>query len=191
MENDKMEISDRELIQEYAAGNLDAFHIFYGKYKDSLFTFIKNRSGNEADDIFQMAFIKFIDAVSDREIKNPKSYLFQIAMNLIRNKYRETKVVSLSDNFDLPDVEVDEDDFPVSEMEVKESLQELAKSKPAFYEVLHLHIFEKMTFEEIGKLIQKNRDTAASRYRYAINFLKKKLRKDPAEKTAQDILLEV
>ena len=183
-------MSDRELIQEYANGNLDAFHIFYGKYKDSLFTFIKNRSGNDAEDIFQLAFIKFINAASNRKIENPKSYLFQIAMNLIRNKQRKTKVVSLSDNFDLPDVEQDEDDFPVTEIEVKESLQELAKIKPLLYEVLHLHIFEKMTFEEIGKMIRKNRDTAASRYRYAINFLKKKLRKDPAETHTQNMFLE-
>lgn len=185
-----MKLTDRELIRQYANGDLDAFHLFYGRYKDSLFTFIKNRSGKEAEDLFQITFIKFIDAAVQKEITNPKSYLFQIAMNLIRNKSRETKVVNLSDEFDLPAQETEADDYPVTEEEMKKSLQELAQEKPAFYEVLHLKIYENMTFEEIAKLVCKNRDTVASRYRYAVNYLKKKLNTKLPQKQNDGLLLE-
>ncbi|MBT5421080.1 MAG: hypothetical protein HOK80_09320, partial [Candidatus Cloacimonetes bacterium] len=52
------------------------------------------------------------------------------------------------------------------------------QEKPLLHDVLHLHIFSKMTFEEIGKLKEISRDTIASRYRYALNYLRKFLQND-------------
>ena len=172
-----MKWTDVELMTVYRSGNLDAFHEFYGRYKDALFTFLHNRCREEVSDLFQETFIKFIDAVAQKEITNPKAYLFQIAMNLIRNTGRKAKVVSLSDEFDIPDQEIEEDEL-VSEEVLKESLSLLAREKPLFYDVLHLHIFGKMTFEEIGKIKEKSKDTIASRYRYAIHYLRKFLQKN-------------
>jgi len=156
---------------------MDAFQIFYGKYKDPLYTFLHNRSREDARDIFQETFIKFIDTVAQKEITNPKAYLFQIAMNLVRNTSRKAKVISLSDEFDIPDIETEEDEL-ISEETFKESLSYLAKEKPLLYDVLHLHIFGKMTFEEIGKIKEISKDTIASRYRYALNYLRKFLQND-------------
>lgn len=163
-------MTDRELIWEYANGNLDTFHVFYGRYKDALYTFLHNRCREEAGDLFQETFVRFIDAAAQKEITNPKAYLFQIALNLIRNLGRKAKVISLSAEFDLPEPENEEE--PVNEEVLKESLAELAKEKPLFYDVLHLHIFGEMTFEEIGKLKEMSKDTIASRYRYAIHYLR-------------------
>jgi len=178
-----MKWSDAELVMEYRSGNLDAFHIFYERYKDALFTFLYNRCREEANDIFQETFMRFIDAAKKKKIEKPKSYLFQIAMNLIKNQGRKAKVVALSDEFDLPDENEDQEEI-IDEETLQASLKELAKEKPLFYDVLHLHIFAKMTFEEIGKLKEKSKDTIASRYRYAIHFLKKIL-KDEYDKTKE------
>ena len=98
-------MTDKELLKEYVDGNLDAFQIFYDRYKDSLYTFLKNRSGEGADDLFQETFIKFIDAIARREVHNPKAYLFQIAMNLVRNSGRKAKVIQLDTDIDIPDEE--------------------------------------------------------------------------------------
>ncbi len=43
-------------------------------------------------------------------------------------------------------------------------------------EVLVLKIFEEMTFEEIAELLRISQDTAASRYRYALEKLRKQLK---------------
>lgn len=166
-----MNRTDVELIRAYKGGDLDAFQQFYTKHKDALYTFLYNRCREEASDLFQDTFAKFIDAASKKNLTNPKAYLFQIAMNLIRNTSRKAKVISLSDEFDIPDIENEEIES-VSEEEFKESLSNLAKDKPLFYDVLHLHIFGKMTFEEIGKLKEISKDTIASRYRYAIKYLR-------------------
>ena len=172
-----MKRTDKDLIAAYRRGDMDAFQIFYGKYKDALYTFLHNRSRENASDLFQETFIKFIDAATQKEIINPKAYLFQIAMNLVRNSSRKAKVISLSDEFDIPDNEIEED-VQVSEDIFKESLSCLAKEKPFLYDVLHLHIFGKMTFEEIGKIKEISKDTIASRYRYALKFLRKFLQND-------------
>ena len=169
-------MTDKELLVEYLNGNMNAFHTFYEKYKDSLYTFLKNRSEENAADLFQETFVRFIDALTKKEINKPKSYLFQIAMNLLRNRSRQAKIILLSPEYDVPDQETEEEDeFPVKEEELKLSLLKLAKEKPEFYDVLHLHIFEKMTFDQISDLKQQNRNTISSRYRYAIHYLRKLL----------------
>jgi RNA polymerase sigma factor (sigma-70 family) len=168
---------DSELIAAFRVGDMDAFQVFYGRHKDSLYTFLYNRCKDDANDIFQETFMKFIDAASKKELTNPKAYLFQIAMNLVRNLSRKAKVISLSDDFDIPDIG-DEEDEIVSEGSFKDSLSHLAKDKPLLYDVLHLHIFSKMTFEEIGKLKEISRDTIASRYRYALKFIRKFLQNE-------------
>jgi len=166
-----MDWTDVELMAAYRSGDMDAFQIFYGRHKDSLYTFLHNRCREEASDLFQETFLKFIDVAAKKNLTNPKAYLFQIAMNLVRNTSRKAKIISLSDEFDIPDIENEEIES-VSEEEFKELLSSLAKDKPLFYDVLHLHIFGKMTFEEIGKLKEISKDTIASRYRYALKYLK-------------------
>ena len=172
-----MKWSDIELISAYRSGDMDAFQIFYGRHKDALYTFLHNRCREDASDLFQETFMKFIDAAAQKEITNPKAYLFQIAMNLVRNTSRKAKVISLNDEFDIPDIETEENEL-ISEETFKESLSYLAKEKPLLYDVLHLHIFGKMTFEEIGKMKEKSKDTIGSRYRYALKFLRKLLQND-------------
>lgn len=169
-------MTDKELLKEYVEGNLDAFQIFYERYKDSLYTFLKNRSDEGADDFFQETFIKFIDAIARREVHNPKAYLFQIAMNLVRNSGRKAKIIQLDTDIDIPDEEEEENEYPVDEKELHNSLAELANDKPDFYEVLHLHIFEKMTFDQISDIKKRNRNTVTSQYRYALHYLKKLLK---------------
>ncbi|MCF7793841.1 MAG: sigma-70 family RNA polymerase sigma factor [Candidatus Cloacimonetes bacterium] len=172
-----MKRKDVQLIEDYRSGNLDAFNIFYNRYKDVLYTFLYNRSRKDANDLFQETFKKFIDAVSKRKINNPKSYLFQIGINLVRKQSRKAKVISLSDEFDLPD-ENEEKEEIVNEKDLQLSLAKLADKKPLFYDVLNLHIFGKMTFAEIGKIIQESSNTIASRYRYAIHYLKQYLQEE-------------
>ncbi len=176
-ERKKMKRTDQDLIAAYRSGDMDAFQIFYGRHKDALYTFLYNRCREDASDLFQETFIKFIASAAKKELVNPKAYLFQIAMNLVRNTSRKAKIISLSDEFDIPDIETEEGE-QASEETFKESLSYLAKEKPLLYDVLHLHVFGKMTFEEIGRLKEKSKDTIASRYRYALNYLRKFLKND-------------
>jgi RNA polymerase sigma factor (sigma-70 family) len=172
-------MDEYNLILDYKNGDLTAFEEFYRLTRDSLYTFLYNRRVSDVDDLFQETFIRFIDAVNEREIKNPRGYLFKIALNLLRNTSRIRKTISLNPEYDLPDeIESDTEEYPVTEDELKNSLQMLADQKASFYEVLHLHVFEKMTFDKIADMLNKNRNTVSSQYRYAIHYLKKLLQLD-------------
>ena len=94
----------------------------------------------------------------------------------IRNTGRKRKTISLSEHYDLPDEGAEPiNEYPVSETELKDSLLKLAQQKASFYEVLHLHVFESMTFDKIAEVLNKNRNTVSSQYRYAVHYLKKLL----------------
>ncbi len=161
------------MINAYRNGDPDAFRLFYERYKDALYTFLHNRCRKEAEDLFQESFKRFIAAAAARKIKNPKAYLFQIAMNLICNLGRKAKIVALNDEYDLPAPEPETEE--IDEIVLNDSLSKLAAEKPLFYDVLHLHIFGKMTFREISKIQAVSQDTIASRYRYAISYLRRYL----------------
>lgn len=162
-----------DLIKNYKSGDPDAFEEFYRLTKDSLYTFLYNRCGSDADDLFQETFIRFIDAVNEKDLRNPQGYLFKIALNLIRNTSRTRKTISFNPEFDIPDDDKDEDEYPIEDADLQNSLKKLAEERPLFYEVLHLHVFEKLTFDKIAEILEKNRNTISSQYRYAIHYLKK------------------
>ena len=48
----------------------------------------------------------------------------------------------------------------------------IARLPPEQREVLHLHVFEGMTFKEVGEATGESANTAASRYRYALERLR-------------------
>lgn len=174
-------MTDIKLIKKYKHGDAGAFEIFYQRYCDRLYSFIRQRTGeSRAGDIFQNTFCKFIDVVVGKDLTNPKSYLFTIALNNIRNQGRDNSrnSISFDENF-----YTDEDIFSngmiekletgVSEHLLSKGLIKLQKKKPVFYNILNLHIFQEMTFDEISEIEKINRNTVSSRYVYAIKHLKK------------------
>ncbi|MBN1949540.1 MAG: sigma-70 family RNA polymerase sigma factor [Candidatus Cloacimonetes bacterium] len=164
-------MSDAELIEEYLNGSQEAFTEFYARHKDSLYTFLKNRQPETADDLFQETFLKFIGAIWQQQVQSPRAYLFRIALNLIRKSYSSSQPVIIDFNEELLPNPVTEES-PLSEEELQSGLQILAREKPRFYDVLHLHIFSRFTFDRISEVTGENRNTIASRYRYALKYLR-------------------
>lgn len=164
-------MNDAELIREYLNGSPEAFDEFYARHRDSLYTFLKNRQAESADDLFQETFLKFIGALWRQQVYNPRAYLFQIALNLIRKSYSAGKMVIIDFNEELLPDSRPEESFS-SEEDLHSALHILAREKPRFYDVLHLHIFSRFTFDRISEITGENRNTIASRYRYALKYLR-------------------
>ena len=61
---------------------------------------------------------------------------------------------------------------------VEEIQAALAKLPPEQAEVVVLKIYQDMTFGEIGAVLEVSPDTAASRYRYALEKLRRILARD-------------
>ena len=58
----------------------------------------------------------------------------------------------------------------------------MSKVSEKFREVLTLKVWGELTFQEIGETLDISANTAASRYRYGLESLRKILKADPIEK---------
>ena len=179
-------MTDKKLIDNYVM-NSDAssFNEFFLKYKDKLYGFICSKTYPEfADDIFQESFKKFIDAVFVREVENPKSYLYMIALNVMKNRGRDKFKGSVSYQEEINYEEMNEIPVEISNFEIefdketdleklKVALAKLSDQKPEFYNVLHLHVYSGFSFTDIAMIEEVSRNTITGRYMYAIKHLKK------------------
>ena len=156
-------MTDKELIYSYVTNSDNsAFEEFFKKYKDKLYGFICSKTYPElADKIFPEPFKKLINVIFEREIENPKNYLFMIALNTMksrgRNKFKDSISYEDEINYDskteLPDdisnFETEFDKEPDLE-KLKTAMKKLSKNKSEFYNVLYLHIYSGFSFTDIA-----------------------------------------
>ncbi len=97
--------SDEELMLRYRDGDKTAFETLYGRYEKPLFDFIYRMvpDSTETESLFQETFLRLVRARRKyRASAQFKTWLFQIAVNLCRDRSRRMKHRShLSLNFPL------------------------------------------------------------------------------------------
>ena len=129
-------------------------------------TITKDRS--LAEDALQNLFVKL--ATSRPDLRQPEVYLFRAARNeaLRMARRRPGSVCDFSQLIDPRD--------PGNPSADVEGVATALKRLPAEQlEVILLHVFEGLTFQETGLVLSLSPDTAASRYRYALEKLKELL----------------
>ncbi len=153
----------------------------YDDHAQALFAFLLNFTRNEADtrDLLQELFIK-IARQPDllRGIRDQRAFLIRLAHNLAidsirrrgtRDKNHEQLSLEMVSVFaTTPDH--DETEFRIS---LTNALSELPSEQRA---VVHLKLWEGLTFEEIAAALDISQNTAGSRYRYGIDKLRERLR---------------
>jgi len=153
----------------------------YDEHAQSLFAFLLNYTRNEADtrDLLQELFVKLArrpDLLSG--VKNERAFLLRLSHNLaidlmrrhgVRQRQYEQLNTEAADIF-APAAEPDERAF-------REMLTSaLGELPPEQRSVAHLKLWEGLTFEHIAELLEIPLNTAASRYRYALDKLRERLR---------------
>jgi RNA polymerase sigma-70 factor (ECF subfamily) len=86
--------SDEELMLRYRDGDKTAFETLYGRYEKSLFDFIYRMvpDSAETESLFQETFLRLVRARRKcRASAQFKTWLFQIAVNLCRDRSRRMK----------------------------------------------------------------------------------------------------
>jgi RNA polymerase sigma-70 factor (ECF subfamily) len=150
-----------------------------------LFARQQTRSPEDAKDIFQDALVKLVEKVRSGEFVGGQDawqpYLYtairRLAIDLSRRddrrKRREDTVGADAEQFDAfqPWFEAENSDD-----ETRNQLEEKIKELPEkFAEVIIMKIWGERTFAEIGETLGISQNTAASRYRYGLEALKKSL----------------
>jgi RNA polymerase sigma-70 factor (ECF subfamily) len=161
-----------------SAANLERL---YDEHAQALFAFALNLLRNEADarDVLQELFIKL--ARNPRllqGVKDPRGFLLRLAHNLAidlmrRRAARDRNYGQLAaENANLFAATEDPDQTAFAGS-LAAALGELPPDQRA---VVHLKLWEKLTFEQIAATLDISPNTAASRYRYAIDKLRDRLR---------------
>jgi RNA polymerase sigma-70 factor (ECF subfamily) len=159
---------------------IDLEHL-YDQHASALFAFLLNITRNEVDtrDLLQEVFVKLARAPDLLEgVRDERSFLLRLAHNAAIDALRRRQSRTRNhDQFALectgvfarsPDV--DEQSFRCA---VHEALGELPPEQRA---VVHLKLWEGLTFDAIAEVLGLSLNTAASRYRYGLDKMRERLR---------------
>jgi RNA polymerase sigma-70 factor (ECF subfamily) len=88
-------LSDEDLMVRYRDGNDDAFEMLYRKYEKPLFSFIYRilLSTKDAEDLCQETFLRVVKQKMKYRVSGKfKTWIYQIALNLCRDRLRRRKL---------------------------------------------------------------------------------------------------
>jgi RNA polymerase sigma-70 factor (ECF subfamily) len=153
----------------------------YDDHAQALFAFLLNLTRDEVEtrDVLQELFVRLarrpelLDGVRDE-----RAFLLRLAHNLAIDQMRrrgtrertQERLAEEASSIFVPAVEPDEMEF---QQALAAALAELPEEQRA---VVHLKLWENLTFEEIARTLNIPPNTAASRYRYGLDKLRERLR---------------
>jgi RNA polymerase sigma-70 factor (ECF subfamily) len=153
----------------------------YDEHAQSLYAFLLNLTRNEADthDLLQELFVKLArEGQTLSDVQNERHFLIRLAHNaaidLMRRRATRdrTKEQFAAENISQFAPANDPDERLFGE-ELSVALGELPPDQRA---VVHLKLWQALTFEEVAAILEISPNTAASRYRYGLDKLRDRLR---------------
>jgi RNA polymerase sigma-70 factor (ECF subfamily) len=153
----------------------------YHDHAPALFGFILNLLRNEADtyDVMQELFARLAQGkVSLEGVRNERGFLLRLthnaAVDLMRRQGTRSRNYEQLASEPVPVFATSVDpDEQIFREKLAEALGELPPDQRA---VVHLKLWERLTFEAIAEALEISPNTAASRYRYGIDKLRERLR---------------
>jgi RNA polymerase sigma-70 factor (ECF subfamily) len=172
-------VNDAALIQDPTAGQPDAFATLYDRFAPALFrvawTLLHSRP--DAEDALQEVFLGLVRSrASLGRVENLRAYLFSALRHAALR-------VAASRRAGTP---LPPDELPARAAAVHPSLsrqleEALARLPPDQREVLTLKIDGGLTFAEVAAVLGIRPNTAASRYRYALEKMRRLLNEEGNE----------
>jgi RNA polymerase sigma factor (sigma-70 family) len=153
--SEKPQAEDRELMLEYAAGDLHSFDALFERWAPRLHAFFQRSFGctADADDLLQRTFLRVHQARRSYDPDRPlRPWLFTIAARLRQDELRRRRRLASADEELLASMDEEwHDPCPGAAAQrsslVHEALRKLPESQRV---VIHLHRYERMTFAEIA-----------------------------------------
>jgi RNA polymerase sigma-70 factor, ECF subfamily len=123
-----------------------------------------------AEDVLHQVFLKLLGM--NRLPEDPRSYLFKAMRNRALNAMRSSARLT---SLDGQEWLVKPPGMADAGLEVEKAMRELP---PEQREVVVMRIWGEMTLSEIATVLDISENTAASRYRYALNKLRELLKEE-------------
>jgi RNA polymerase sigma-70 factor (ECF subfamily) len=169
-------------VRPHGVRSPDPLAVLYDAHAPVLFRFLIRLTGDEAvvKDILQDVFIRLArEPDLLRDVAAPRSYLFRMAHRLTidhaRREEAQARYAQRAQDEGEQAVAPPPSDSDVDwrRNRLSGALAALPTDQRA---VVLLKVWEGLTFAEIGETLEISPDTAASRYRYALNKLRDALR---------------
>jgi RNA polymerase sigma-70 factor, ECF subfamily len=159
------------------------FERLYNEHAQALFAFLLNFTRDEGDtrDVLQDVFVKLARQPEIlRGVREERGFLIRLAHNaaidLMRRRAtrsRQHEAFGAEAEALGPFAPADDHDEAAFRAELSAALGELPPDQRA---VIHLKLWEGLTFEQIADALSVPLNTAASRYRYGLDKLRARLR---------------
>ena len=167
---------DLDLINRSEAGEREAFNDLVRKYQKPLYAMLYRMVGNheDASDLLQKAFVKAFTGLKSFERRATfKTWLYQIAINLAKNVYRERSRI---EQVPIDDVIIKRDPRTLETMIANENRQLLRQALARLPEkqriTLMLRIQSEKKFEEIAGIMNCSIGTAKANFHHGVRKLK-------------------
>ncbi len=152
----------------------------YDEEGEGLYRYALALAGREdvAKDLLQDVFIKVAQGgLSLAGVRDVRAYLFRVARNLFIDRRRREQSGRDRDDrwgreFGLEAKRADPDQQELVKW-LEDGLAELPEDQRS---VVVLHLWDEMSFAEIGHICGVSANTASSRYRYGIDKMRRRLR---------------
>ena len=181
---------DLDLITRTAAGEREAFDALVMKYQKPLYSLLYRMVSDHDDaaDLLQKTFVKAFTGLPTFEQRSSfKTWLYQIAINLAKNVYRDRSRVQ---HVPLDEVIIKKNPRTLEVLIAKESRTLLRQALTGLPEkqrlTLLLRIQEGKKFEEIASVMQCSIGTAKANYHHAVQKLKVFMAEDVGHRKIDD-----
>ncbi len=178
--------NDVDLLRRYTAGEEDAFRELVGRYKDSLYFFLRKFLGQRdlVEDVFQETFLQLFVSRDSFDTTRPlQPWLFTIAANKAKDALRRSKritAVTLGSMVDSDEVSTDDllgtiacdRRMPCDDMMRTETAscvrQVIANMPEKLREILLLAYFERFSYKQMARILSIPIGTVKSRLHAAV-----------------------
>ena len=169
-------LEDKELIHKIQRGQKDLLNTVIEKYYPDICRYCACLTGNreEAYDLTQDTFLKFIQNVDFYRYRNLKAYLFMIARNNCMDYFRRQKRECAAE---FQEDGTGDDDRRLEQAETQSWLSEELRKLPSEQrEALVLYYYGDMKLKDIARITGANLSTVKSRIRQGTERLKRQCR---------------
>ncbi|MBE15758.1 MAG: sigma-70 family RNA polymerase sigma factor [Dokdonia sp.] len=185
----KVLTDDATLVRNYIQGDENSLAVLIARHKQRIYSFIYSKvyDRDVAEDVFQDTFIKVINTLKRGRYNEEGKFLpwvMRIAHNLVIDHFRRNNRMPKFDNdgeFSIFSVLSDSSLNAEKQMckdQVESDVRRLIEELPADQkEVLHMRVYQEMSFKEISERTGVSINTALGRMRYALINLRKVIEK--------------
>jgi len=170
-----------ERIQELIRQNDPlALDLIYDLFGNRLYRYLLVMLGEAgaSEDIMQDVFVRLAGNPERlARVGNLAGYLFAMTRNLALNARRNRRAKREENIEDYTDILTEEPNDPIKADDRDQILKALLELPLEQREVVTMKCWQDMTFEEIAHALKVSLNTAASRYRYALEKLRDRLRR--------------